>query len=245
MGVVDEGLQFVGGAKAAGGSEEVGDVVTEGPIVGVLGDGHHLDGVVAKASDTREDEGAEFLIGADAFALGGDAKVGFVDAGGGGLGRGRIFPLIRVVGMPNGAGELVVLGVLECVAGERGEAEMGAIVAHDTDFVVREMGEGVGGESEGPVTFLIASGGMGVVVPVVEVAYERKLMSAGGIFAISPFLVFLIEEKSVGAVEVGVCFEGRVSQFFKKAVSSADDGIVVGSEPRVFRDEGKFFRHNR
>ena len=92
--VVDEGAEFVRGAEAAGGGKEVGDVITKGPVVGVLGDGHHLHGIVTKSGDAREDEGAELFVGADAFAFGGDTEVDFVDAGGGRFGGALVFPLI-------------------------------------------------------------------------------------------------------------------------------------------------------
>lgn len=122
MSVVDEGAEFVGGAEAAGGGEEVGDVVTERPVVGVLGNSHHLHGVVAELGDAGEDEGTELFVGAHTFALGGDAEVGLVDARGGGLGGAFVFPLIGLRGMPDGARERVIFGILEGVTSEGGEA---------------------------------------------------------------------------------------------------------------------------
>ena len=47
MGVVDEGLELLGCAKAAGSRKEVADMVAKGAIVGVLLDCHDLYAVVA------------------------------------------------------------------------------------------------------------------------------------------------------------------------------------------------------
>ena len=71
VGFINERAQLIRSAEAAGGSEEVGDVIAEGPVVRVLGDGHELDGIVAELSDAWEDVVTELLVGADAITLGG------------------------------------------------------------------------------------------------------------------------------------------------------------------------------
>ena len=60
--------------------KKVGHVVAEGAVVGVLHDGHELDGVVAEGFDAGEDVGGELVVGADFFFFGGHADVGFVDS---------------------------------------------------------------------------------------------------------------------------------------------------------------------
>ena len=57
VGGVDEVLEVLGRAEARGRGEEVRDVVAEGAVVGVLLDGHELDGVVAGAGDARAGRG--------------------------------------------------------------------------------------------------------------------------------------------------------------------------------------------
>lgn len=44
---------------ATAGSEKVGDLVAKGGVVGVLHDGHELDGIVAQLLDAGKDIGGE------------------------------------------------------------------------------------------------------------------------------------------------------------------------------------------
>ena len=210
----------------------------------MFGDGHHLDGVVTELGDTREDEGAKLVVGANALALGSDAKVGFVDARSSGLGGTLIFPLIGLRGMPNGAGELVVVEVLGSVAREGGEAKMGAVVALDGDFVVGEVAKGVGGEGEVPVAIFITGGRVRVIVPVIKVADEGEKMGVGRILAVGPLLVRFVKEEAVAAMESGLILEGDLALVFEEAVATFGDGIAVGCKPRIVGDESEFFFHN-
>ena len=77
---VDEPLEVVRGAAARGHRERRGHVVAEGAVVGVLGDGHQLDRVVARPGDPGEDAVGEVGVGGDVRVLGGHADVGLVDA---------------------------------------------------------------------------------------------------------------------------------------------------------------------
>ena len=49
VGFVNELLEFIGCAESAGGCKEVGDVIAETAVVGMLLNGHHLNAVVAVA----------------------------------------------------------------------------------------------------------------------------------------------------------------------------------------------------
>ncbi len=108
---------------------------------------------------------------------------------------------------------------------------MGAIVTDDANFVGREVFEGFGREGEVPISFFVATGGMSVWVPLVEVANEGELVGLRGIFAIGPLMIFFIEEEAVGAVKDGLVFEGSDTEVLGKAVTTADDRFSVRCEP--------------
>ena len=61
-------------------SKEVGDMVSKGAIVGVLLQGHDLDGIVAQLADARQHGHAEVQVAVHARLLTGHANVTLVDA---------------------------------------------------------------------------------------------------------------------------------------------------------------------
>lgn len=121
---------------------------------------------------------------------------------------------------------------------------MGAVVADDADLVIGEVGEAVSGEGEVPIAFVVAGGGVGVVVPIIEVADKGELVGVGSVFAVGPLLVGFVEEEAVGAVEGGLVFERGVAGALEEAVATAGNSVVVGREPRVVGDESQFFFHS-
>ena len=106
VGGVDEFFEVFGVAVAGGGGEEGVDLVAEGGVVGVFHHRHQLDGVVSQVSYPGEGVLGEFFVGCDFGLRGGDADVGFVDAGGGGFGGARV---LEVVGL----GRVVEAGVVD------------------------------------------------------------------------------------------------------------------------------------
>lgn len=60
--------------------KEVGDVVSKGAIVGMLLEGHDLDGVVAQLADTGQHGHAEVQVAVDPGLLTRHADVAFVNA---------------------------------------------------------------------------------------------------------------------------------------------------------------------
>ena len=91
-------------------------MIAKRSVVGMFGNGHHLDGVVAKFGNAGEDEGTKFLVGSYFFSFGGDAEMGFVDSRSRRFWRRFVFPLIGFGWVPDGAGEFVSFGVLCGVA---------------------------------------------------------------------------------------------------------------------------------
>ena len=77
--IVNERFEFVGRTEPAGSSKEIGDMVTERAVIGVLLYRHDLDAVVAEFGYTRQDVTAEFLVTAHFLLLRTHADVTFVD----------------------------------------------------------------------------------------------------------------------------------------------------------------------
>mmetsp|Transcript_12422 Transcript_12422/g.37369 ORF Transcript_12422/g.37369 Transcript_12422/m.37369 type:complete len:439 (-) Transcript_12422:393-1709(-) len=78
--LVDHRLQLVRGAAPATGRKEVGDVVAEGTVVGVLLHRHDLDGVVAQRPDARQHVVLEVRVAVDLGLLAAHTHVALVDA---------------------------------------------------------------------------------------------------------------------------------------------------------------------
>lgn len=107
----------------------------------MFGDGHELEGVVAEFGDAGQDVFTKFVVGADAFAFGGDAEVCFVDERGGGFGRRGVLPVVGCFGVPDNGREFVGFGILVGEVGEGGEAVVGSVGPGHADFVFREVAE--------------------------------------------------------------------------------------------------------
>ena len=80
VGGVDQFLQLLRRAEARRDRIKIAHVIAEGAVVGVLLNGHELDGVVAQVGDARQDVFGELGEAADLSFFLGHADVGFVDA---------------------------------------------------------------------------------------------------------------------------------------------------------------------
>ena len=113
VGGVDELLQFFGCAETAGGGEEIAHMIAEGAVVGMLGYGHHLNGVVAVFLDARQDVVLELGIGAHFLGILCHADVAFVDEERVGVGLEVLFlELIGLCWRPDLCGEYLCHFVL-------------------------------------------------------------------------------------------------------------------------------------
>ena len=79
MGPVNEGFQLLRCAEPGGGGKEVGHLIAKGGIVGVLHNGHNLNGGVAQLFDAGQGVFHELPVGAHLSLLLGHADVALVD----------------------------------------------------------------------------------------------------------------------------------------------------------------------
>mmetsp|Transcript_2946 Transcript_2946/g.7968 ORF Transcript_2946/g.7968 Transcript_2946/m.7968 type:complete len:464 (-) Transcript_2946:316-1707(-) len=77
--LVDHRLELLRGSRPRGHAEKVCDVVAKTPVVGMLLDGHDLDGVVTQVPDPWQHVVLELKIGIDLRLLAGHAHVALVD----------------------------------------------------------------------------------------------------------------------------------------------------------------------
>ena len=79
MGPVHQVLEVLRRAEPAGGREEVGHLIAEAGVVGVLHHRHQLDGVVATGADPGQRVVGKFPVAADLSLLLGHAHMGLVE----------------------------------------------------------------------------------------------------------------------------------------------------------------------
>ncbi len=93
-------------------------MVTEAAVIGVLGDSHQLNGIVAVGLDAGEHLLPELIVGMDAFFFTSHAHVGFVDQRGFlGAAEGGVLPEVWFFGCPHLGVEDVSLLVLDGAEG--------------------------------------------------------------------------------------------------------------------------------
>ena len=213
MGAADQLLQLLGRAAARRGGEETRHVVTERPVVGVLGHGHQLHGVVAVLFDDREYLFGEFAVGSHALALLGHAHMGFVDQQAADLrGVERVVPPVeRFRGVPELRRVVFGLVVLHDAPGVGRNAVQPAVVAVDVDLVERAVPQPVAvhrrGEKGAPDPRGILVHADFGALPVVEVAEDVDVVRPRQPLAQPPAVQHVVPLPAEIAVAVGVVDE--------------------------------------
>ena len=125
--IIDEGFEFVRRAEATGGGEEIGHVVSEGAVIGVLLYCHDLHAVIAQFGDTRQYIASELLVGIHFLLLGGHTDVALVDE------EGFIGFWLLAFGFWLAVLPLV-FGFVPYLCGE----DLGLLVLHDSSHIRRD-----------------------------------------------------------------------------------------------------------
>ena len=218
VGGVDELLQFFGCAETAGGGEEIAHMIAEGAVVGMLGYGHHLNGVVAVFLDARQDVVLELGIGAHFLGILCHADVAFVDEERVGVGLEVLFlELIGLCWRPDLCGEYLCHFVLYHAVGVGRYALPFSALPLDFQFEEVAMVHLAGFQFDFPVAVVDAGHLVGFIfLPSVEVAHQ---MNVGGIrrpLAQHPSLGgFVKSEVQVSAGKVGKGLFATVGQFIQ------------------------------
>lgn len=80
MRLINAFFQFIGVAVAAGSGIKTSDLISETGVVGMLHDGHQLNGIVPLAHNTRQHIFGEIIVRSHLEFLGGDAHMAFVNS---------------------------------------------------------------------------------------------------------------------------------------------------------------------
>ena len=252
MGSVDQFLEFLRGPKAAAGSEEAADMITEGAVVGVLEDAHDLHRIVAGGHDAGKDEVLELAVGADFRRLLRHADVGFVN---------EERPLRQVAGpgvfpdvgrhVPDLGGENEGLGILDDPLGPRRDAVPPAAGPKDVEPVVLAVGQGGKGQLQFPVP-------MGIeplqrqfreLLPATEISSQENGAGMGGPLPENPAGAGAVQ--AIVTVTKGKFREGDAAIFgelIEQAggfVPPAVEVWKIGRQPGVITQAGRCRRRAR
>jgi len=172
----------------------------------------------------------EFGEGADAGFLGGHSDVGFVDAQSPLSGGGWGFSRSRVAEGSSMAGELACVRILHDAADVGGRRSMLPLSATTWTLMplpcVSLPANFSSARKRDQTPILIADHGVGVAVPLVEVADDAELQRVGGPFAIPD--AGLVPEGAAGEAKVVVALADRAEQS-AGGVESGHGGLEVGA----------------
>ena len=229
---VDEVLEVLGVAVPRGGGEEIRHLIAKGGVVGMLHDGHELDGVVPCLLHAVEDAVGKFAVGADGFVLLRHAHVGFVDEQGAqlALAVAAVRPAEGAIRSPDLAVELVGLGVAHHAAYVGGDAvELLAVFRHLHLDALAVHQRVLAVEFDLPVAVFQTGHGVAFAVPVVEIADEVHLVRARRPLAVHPTV--LRAGDAVVEVAVGerrkVCLVAQQSAARVRMALHAQGNIAV------------------
>ncbi len=187
VGVVYQCLEFIRGAEAGTQGKEIGHLIAEGAVIGMLLQSHDLDGVVAEFLNARKDIPAEFLEGAHFLLFSCHADVALVDEGMGALAGMAVLPFVRLFRSPYLGAEHLCDRVLNHAGGVGGDALPAAAGPLYEEFIELSVPQEHLREVYLPVAGAGWLQGIGLrAFPVVEITNEVYLVGVGGIFTEHP-----------------------------------------------------------
>ena len=211
VGGIDQIFQIFRLTKPGGSSVEIGDLIAKGTVVGMLHDGHKLDGVVTGFLDMGENIIGEFPIGADFSLFLGHAYMGFINIK---------FVLACKILIRPGEGFTVVLNftgkgdgfrVLNHPAGIQGNVLCtGQVCVHNGFHLAAFPQRIVTFQEDFPVAVSDVLQRVTGFIPVIELSLQVELIGAGGPFPVVPPTVNVVE--SVVIVGVGKIRQGLISR---------------------------------
>ena len=206
VGIVDEVLELLGGAKAARGGIEARHMIAKGAIIRVLLNCHDLDSVIPVGLDARQDIGAELLVGAHRLLVLSHANVALVDEQRLHIGLElRYLELIFLAGVPHLSREYLGNIVLNHSGGIGGNALALTALPVDRELEQVAMLHAALRQRDFPVAALERAHLVGCALgPVVEVANHENLGGIRSPLAQHPSLLGVMQPVvviSVGKVD--------------------------------------------
>ena len=196
VGCVDQLPELIRGTKAGTGRKEIRHLIAKGGIVRMLHDRHDLDAVVTAILYPGQHILGELPVGSDALLLIAHADVAFVDQRISGttlLEKSAIGPLELFLRIPDLAGEAAVRPGLTDPVHVGGDALDPAPVRKEADLHILSVLKGFQGQLDLPVAPVQPGHAVGILVPTVEVAHQRRCLGMGRPFPINPAGLGLVE----------------------------------------------------
>ena len=249
MSLIDQGLQLFGRAEAAAGSEERADMIAERAIVGVLLNGHDLNGVVTVLGHSGQHVQAELVVGAHLLGILTHAHMALVD-------EQRVLlrteaSLLPHVGhgrVPHLCREYLGLVVLHHTAAPGGNTLALATVPLHLHLVQLTVLQVFLLQLQLPVASALntLAAVLLIFLPVVEVAYEVDVGSVRCPLAEHPSARQLVQaevEMARGKVaQLDFSVLRQLADFPQCVVVTAANGILIGFQPSVVLYETDVFR---
>ena len=248
MGFVNESFEFFRRAEAAGGCEERADMISETAVIGMFGNGHDLNAVVAFLDDAGKHIQAEFLVGSHFFCILRHTDVAFIDE------EGLLFrtealdlPFIGLGRIPHLCGEDLGLLVLHDALGPCRYAFSLTSLPVDGQLLEVLVVEFSQREFQFPVSGALDAleGISGIFFPSVEIADEIDFRGIGCPFAQHPLAgrgVKAEVEVTIGEVSEGGLTSCELLNLLDDMVVASLDCAFEGLEPVVVLDELQFCR---
>ena len=252
VGGVDEHFQLLGLAEPGGSGKEIGDLVAEGSIVGMLHDGHDLNGVVAQRLDPGQNVDPEFFVRAHLALFLSHADVALVDE--------EVFlghealvgPLKRLFGIADHGAPAAGNRILHHPAGvQRDPLQKLAVVFHNGHDLHAVLQRICAGQEQLEYTVFQLGQPVCLPVPAAEIAGQPQVAGSRCPFPVIPAISSLVKTKILAAVgkisqctPVGqqlffllfVALQAQIKIFFK--VSQ----IFIVSQDFMFHNSDPFFR---
>ena len=245
MRLVYESLKIIGRTESGAGGIEAAYVIAERTIVGMLLNGHDLDGIIAIGRYARKSLLAELVVGAHTFLLLGHSYVALIYKER--LGVGREFAHLEFIGIFRGidlGGEYLGVGVLHNSVGIRGDTFSLATVPGNKHLEEIAVVEGIFRKRQFPhsvlraVEFVFIGG-----LPSGECTDEPYLAGIGCILPEHPSplrkMVQTIEFICVG--EVGE----RTAGVRRELIKFSDHILMTALDSRLERLEPGVIAENR
>ena len=182
MRLVYQFLQFLGRTKTAARRKEGTDMIAKGSIVGMLLDGHDLDGIIAISDDTRQHLLAKLAIGTHLLLVLRHSDMALIDQERLRLRRQRLrHPTVRRLGRPHLCREDMRRIILHHAVGPGRYTLAFSTIPLDVHLIKLSVAQGVGRKREQPVVRVLdptASVGL-LLLPRTEVADEINVRGMG------------------------------------------------------------------
>ena len=245
VGVIDKCLELLRSAEAGAESKEIGHLIAERPVVGMLLQGHYLKDVVAQGSHSRKDLKAELLECADLLLLAAHSYMALVDERMGPASDLAVLPHIRR-GVPYLGAEQLGLGILDSPCHIGGQPLSPSARPLYPQFVQISVMQEHRGQPKLPVALSYRGESISLYpFPIVEISNQKDAGGIGSPLPYHPLLTFPMERIVKMVIDPGThrALPGELLALREDTLATRQNRSLVGFKPRIsFENRLHFFR---